>query len=224
MADNARKKEFCVTDDCLIVLTQPQIKYPSIGWREPHGFISFARAESRLLRECHPVAKAAYMVVKRMSNYFCQYNFFSSHIIKMALLWCLEEEDLKKYRSFNCSDEVNGCELLCLVQNILRKLRCFAAQDYVPFYFMPSCHQPVWLDEIYLKQVHMRLYQHGLTYKDLFSLSEQQSHDIVLQRMKILFTFSHVMYWTVLSEADELELFVPSTINPLCENSYDSDQ
>ena len=70
----------------------------------------------------------------------------------------------------------------------------------------------------------MRLYQHGLTYKDLFSLSEQQSYDTVLQRIKALFTFSHVMYWTVLSEADDLELFFPSTINPLRENSYDSDE
>ena len=129
-----------------------------------------------------------------------------------------------KYRSFNSSDEVDGCELLFLVQNILRKLLCFAAQDYVPSYFMPTCHQPVWISERYLKQFHMRLYQHGLTYKDLFTLREQQSYDKVLQSIKTLFTFSHVMYWTVLSEADELELFVPSTVNPLCENSYDSEQ
>ena len=142
----------------------------------------------------------------------------------MALLWCLDKKDLMKYRSFYGSDEVNGCELLCLVQKFLRKLLCFAAQDYVPSYFMPSCHQPVWLSERYLKQYHIRLYQHGLTYKDLFSLSEQQSHDRDLQSIKTLFTFSHVMYWTVLSEADELKLFVPSTMNPLYENSYDSDE
>jgi len=162
------------------------------------------------------------MVVKRLSKYFCQYEFFSSHVIKIALLWCLDKKDLMKYRSFNCSDEINGGELLCLVQNILRRLLCFAAQDYVPSYFMPSCHQPVWLSERYLKQFHMRLYQHGLTYKDLFSLSEQQSHDEVLQSIKTLFTFSHVMYWTVLTETDKFNVFVPSTINPLCENSYDS--
>jgi len=57
---NTRKKELCRADDCLIVLMQPHIKYPWIGWTEPYGLISFARAESRLLRECHPVAKAAY--------------------------------------------------------------------------------------------------------------------------------------------------------------------
>jgi len=71
----------------------------------------------------------------------------------------------------------------------------------------------------------MRLYQHGLTYKDLFSLNEQQSRDRVLQSIKTLFTYSHVMYWTVLSDTDELgKLFVPSTINPLREISYDSDE
>ena len=70
----------------------------------------------------------------------------------------------------------------------------------------------------------MHLYQHGLTYKDLFSLNEQRSRDEVLQSIKTLFTFSHLMYWTVLSESDELgKLFIPSSINPLREISYDSD-
>ena len=123
--DNAPKIELCTAGDCLIVFTQPHIMYPWITWTQPHGYISFARAESRLLRQCHPVAKAAYMVVKRMSKHFCQHEFFSSHTIKMALLWCLNKKDLMKYRSFNGSDEVRGCELLCLVQNILRRLLCF---------------------------------------------------------------------------------------------------
>ena len=141
-------------------------------------------------------------------------------------MWCLDKEDLTKYRSSNRDDEVNGCELLCLVQNILRRLLCFAAQDYVPCYFMPECHQPVWLKERYLKQYHMRLYQRGLTYKDLFSLNEQQSRDIVLRNIKTRFTFSHLMYWTVLSETDDElgKLFVPPTINPLREISYASDE
>jgi len=76
--------------------------------------------------------------------------------------------------SSNYSEKVNEDELLRWVQNILRHLLCFAAQDYVPSYFMPKCHQPVWLKERYLKQFHMRLYRHGLlTYTDLFSLNEQ---------------------------------------------------
>jgi len=221
--EDARRKELCREGECLIVFTQPQSKYPWIGWTEPHGFISFARAESRLLRECHPVAKAAYMVPKHMSQYYCQFKFCSSYVIKMALLWCLDEKEFTKYRSSDGSDEVEGGELLCLVQNILRRLLCFAAQDYVPAFFMPKYHQPVWLSERYLKQYHMRLYQHGLTYKDLFSLSVEQSHDEVLLSIKSMFTFSHVMYWSLLSDADagDLKLFVPSSINPLREISYD---
>jgi len=150
--DDARQKELCQTGDCLIVFAQPQNKYPWIGWTEPHGFISFAKAESRLLRECPLVVKTAYMVVKRMSEYFCQYKLFPSHSIKTALLWCLEEKDFTKYRSSCCSEEVDGDELLRLVQNIVRRLLCFAAQDYVPSYFLPKCHQPVWLSEKYLKR------------------------------------------------------------------------
>ena len=221
--ETARQRELCRPDECLIVFTQPQSKYPWIGWTQPRGFVSFAPAESRLLRDCHPVAKAAYMVVKRMSMYFCGSELFASHTIKMALLWCLDKKDLTKYRSSNRDDEINGHELLCLVQNILRRLLCFAAQDYVPSYFMEKCHQPVWPKERYLKQFHTRLYQHGLTYKDLFSLNEQQSRDRVLQSIKSLFTYSHIMYWTVLSDTDDLgKLFVPSTINPLREISYDA--
>jgi len=219
--EDAWKTELCRAGDCLIVFTQPQSKYPWIGWTQPHGFVSFARAESRLLRECHPVVKAAYIVVKRMSECFCQYKFFPSHIIKTALFWCLDEKDLLKYRSSDGSDGVQGDELLCLVQNILRRLLCFGAQDFVPDFFMPKLHRPVWHKERYLKQYHMRLYQHGLTYKDLFSLSRQQSHDEVLRSIKTMFTFSHIMYWSLLSETDDLKLFVPSAINPLFENSYD---
>jgi len=219
--DDARRRDLSQTGECLIVFTQPQNKYPWIGWTEPHGFISFARAESRLLHNHPPVVKAAYMVVKRMSKYFCPCEFFSSYVIKTALLWCLDEVGFSNCSSSGDSDEINGDELLSLVQKIFRRLLSFAAQDYCPSYFMPKCHQPVWIAERYLKQFHVRLYQHGLTYKALFSLNEQQSEDAWLQHIKSMFIFSHVMYWTVLSDNDELELFVPSTINPLAEISYD---
>jgi len=125
-----------------------------------------------------------------------------------------------KCSSPNYSDEVNADELLCWVRNILRRLLCFAAQDYVPSYFLPKCHQPVWLSENYLKQFHVRLYQRGLTsYTDLFSFEEPESVEFWLTDIKSLFICSHVMYWSVLSDDDELKLFVPSTINPLSENN-----
>ena len=218
--DDMHRKDLCETGDCHIVLTQPQLKYPWIGWTEPHGFISFARAESELLRGCPHVIKAAVMAVKRMSEYFCQYNFFSSHAIKTALFWCMDDVGFSSKRSTsNYNEEINADELLYWVQEIIRRLLCFAAQDYVPCYFMPKCHQPVWLVEKHLKQFHMRLFQHGLTsYTDLFSLNEQQSRDVLVNYFKSLFIFSHLMYWTVLSDDDELKLFIPSTINPLVEN------
>ena len=219
--DDMHRKDLCQTGDCLIVFTQPQIKYPWIGWTEPYGFISFARAESRLFRDYYPpVIRAACMVVKRMSKYFCQYEFFSSHVIKTALFWCVDEVELSSDSpSSNRSEEVNADELLFWVQKILRRLLRFAAEDYVPSYFMPKCHQPVWLKERYLKQFHMHLYRHGLlSYTDLFSLNEQQSRDYWLKYIKSVFICSHVMYWSVLSDDDQLELFVPSTVNPLTEN------
>jgi len=121
--------------------------------------------------------------------------------------------------SSNHSEDVNADELLFWVQKILRRLLRFAAQDYVPSYFMPKCHQPVWLVEKYLKQFDMYLYRHGLlSYTDLFSLNDQQSRDYWLKYIKSLFICNHLMYWSVLSDDDELELFVPSTINPLTEN------
>lgn len=155
-----------------------------------------------------------------MSKYFCQYAFFSSHVIKTALFWCLDEAETSSDCSLSdYSEDVNEDELLRWVQKILRRLLCFAAQDYVPCYFMPKCHQPVWLYERYLKQFHMRLYQRGLlTYTDLLSLNEQQSRDCLLKYIKSLFICSHLMYWSVLSHDDQLKLFIPPTINPLTEN------
>ena len=204
--------------DCQIVFMQPQNKHPWIGWTQPHGFISFGPAESRLIRDSPQLVRAAYMVVKRMSKYFCQYEFFSSHVIKTAVLWCLHSspEYLKKNSSL-----YNGRkDLLRLVQDILRRLLRFAAQDYVPSYFLPKCHQPVWLRERHLKQFHTHLYRQGMTYQDLFSLNKEQLRDNeVLRDIKALFTLSHFMYWTVLSDTDELGLFVPSDINPLPEVS-----
>ena len=219
--EDTRRLEPRQSGDCLIVFTQPQIKYPWIGWTEPHGFISFARAESRLLHNLPKVIKAAFMIIKRMSKYFCQYEFFSSYVIKTALFWCLDEDRSNRDcmpTSSDDNDEISEEELLRWVRKILRRLLCFAAQDYVPSYFMPKCHQPVWLEEKHLKQFHARLYRHGLTYKDLFSLNEQQSRDRMLQHIKAMFVFSHVMYWTLLSDSDELKLFVPSVINPLIED------
>jgi len=218
--ENARRQELCQKGECLIVFIQPQDKYPWVGWIEPHGFIAFARAESRLLRECPQVVKAAYMIVKLMSKHCYFRPLFSSHVIKTTLLWCLDDAGFSNCSSDN-SDEVNGDELLRLVQNILRRLLCFAAQDYVPSFFMPKCHQKVWLEEQYLKQFHANLYKRRLTYKDLFSMNEQQLHDRQLKKIKDMFINSHAMYWSVLSDTDELELFVSSTINPLYESSYD---
>jgi len=91
-------------------------------------------------------------------------------------------------------------------------------------FHLTSCqsvlHEPVWLVERYLNQFHMRLYQHGLlSYTDLFSLNEQQSRDYWLKYIKSLFIFIHVMFWTLLSNDDELKLFVPSAINPLTNNN-----
>jgi len=156
-----------------------------------------------------------------MSKYFCKYELFSSHVIKTALFWCMDDLGFSSHcSSINDSDEVNEDELLLWVQNIMRRLLCFAAQDYVPSFFLPKCCQPVWLEERYLKQFHMRLYRHGLlSYTDLFSLNEQQSRDSLLKYIKSLLILSHVMYWTVLSDDDELKLFVPSVINPLTENN-----
>jgi len=128
------------------------------------------------MHDCRRVVKAAYMVLKRMSKYFWEYQFFSSYVIKTALLWYLDEKNLLDYyRVPDGCNEVKGDELLGLVQNILRQLLCFAAQDYVPDFFMPQRHQPVWLYENYLKEYHMRLYQHELTYKDIFNL-KRNSH------------------------------------------------
>ena len=73
----------------------------------------------------------------------------------------------------------------------------FAAQDYYPSFFMPKCHQSVWLMERYLKQFHVRLYQRAIqTYTDLFRLNEQQSRGHWLKYIKSMF-IPDVLVWVV---------------------------
>ena len=68
----------------------------------------------------------------------------------------------------------------------------------------------------------MYLYRRGLAYKDLTMLIDEEyialGLDIELSYIKRTFIYSHVMYWSMLSDTDDLELFVPSTINPLTED------
>jgi len=107
--EDARRQDLCRTGECLIVFTQPQNKYPWVSWTEPHGFISFARAESRLMRECPQIVKAAYMVVKWMANHLHRFTLLlSSHVIKTALLWCLDD-----VRFRNCSSVMGLTEMSC---------------------------------------------------------------------------------------------------------------
>jgi len=41
--------------------------------------------------------------------------------------------------------------------------------------------------------------------------SQRQLREPVLERIESMFAFSHIMYWGVLSDTDELELFDSST-------------
>ena len=72
--DDMCREDLCQPGDCLIVFTQPQIKYPWIGWTQLYGFMTSAPAESRLLQDYPRVIKAAVMVVK--ADVFCQYEFY----------------------------------------------------------------------------------------------------------------------------------------------------
>jgi len=155
-----------------VVFDQPQDKYSWIGWTEPHATITFARTESDKIQTSPPVIKATYMVCKRIIKYFTHKQYFTSNVLKTAVLYCIAEADLSQCSSSEFTKE----ELLQWVQQVLHQLLQFAIQDYVLCYSLPKLQLPVWKFENYLKFSHTRVHLHGLTFQDFFETDFFERH------------------------------------------------
>jgi len=168
------------SSDCNFVFDRPRRQHGATHSMKPYARISFARGESRLIRESPPVVRAAYMVAKQIITYLFTFlkdkvirtNQFSSHTLKIATLWSLE--DVKNSSQSGVSSEndysqLDSHQLQRQVEAIFRHLWQFSVKDFVPSFFMPSLHVSVWEFEKFPKYSHTFLRRTYSDYRKLFS-------------------------------------------------------
>ena len=215
---------------CHMVLVQPHWTYPWMPWSQTSAMISFTRAESLLVRDSLPVVRNAYMIVKHMAKYFSNDIWFSSHVVKTAVLLIMEEEGLttnssapaakdriiQLKRESVTSDGVCSEELRKWVRKVTGRLLRFAVQDFAPSFPIRSFHLPVWHNfEPYPMFSRMCLQRHRLSYNDLMTdsfcsdIKNGRVGDFQLVNIQRAFVCSHLMHWSVQSDNEELRLHLP---------------
>ena len=199
---------------CMFVFAQPSKIYRAASYSNTSAMVSFAFAESRLIRSCPSVIKAAYMVCKWLINNYCDslpsLCEFSSHSLKTAVLVVLSAS-AQKPLTYGSYDDIDAEELTKWVGNICGCLVRFAVQDSVPSFFIPSFHKPVWKFERFQKFSSFRSRCSGMDYKEIVD-----SHPIGIAwcsaplRFREYglwgFALTYLIYWSVLKEGTEMKV------------------
>ena len=92
---------------------------------KPYARISFALAESRLVRDSPPVVRAAFMVAKQIISK--DYAKISSHTLKIATLWSMADAQncsQSGVSSENDYSQLDSHQLQRQVEAIFRQLSC----------------------------------------------------------------------------------------------------
>ena len=119
--------------------------------------VSFSYAESRLMRICPPLFKAAYMIGKWLMNKAVRSStdanertsdlFFSSHLLKTAVWKTITDEaNEMPTSSRNVNDDYDDLEagqLTETVRKVFKVVLGIAYDDYVTSILMPSVRLPV---------------------------------------------------------------------------------
>ena len=159
------------SNDCNFVFDQPHRQHGAT--QMPDARISFARAESRLIRDSPPVVRAAFMVAKQITcSRHSVFARFSSHTLKMATLWSVEDAQNSSQNSVSSENDysqLDSHQLQRQVEAIFRRLWQFSVQDFVPSFFMPSLQVAVWKFEEFPKYSHTFLRRIDSDYRKLFS-------------------------------------------------------
>ena len=217
---------------CTFVFAQPSSVYEAARYSDTSARVSFAVAESRLMRCCPPVVKAAYMVGKWLLDNESRNDLsvnkasdllFSSHVLKTALFFSIEETSqmsmrqnkLKKtciprrisrdvhnekssgvqHSDGSMYKDVNHEELTSWVRQIFQRLLTIAYQDYVPTFFMPSFRLPVWKFEKFVGYCRRRCVDYEVIFDSLTSPDDELS-----KKVEYSFAVCHLLYWSLMEE------------------------
>ena len=171
--------------------------------------MSFAIAESRLMKKCPPVLKAAYMIAKVLQSYTTK-SMYSSYVLKTASLMTYAECIIGNGHFNSEQSEFSDEELTLCVRRVLQKLAVFVQQDAVPLFFLPTFMLKLWKFEEYLKFSHQRLQRLGLNYEQIFNVVVSTgSRDPWTEKIERGFALSHLLFWSVLEEGNDIRIDFP---------------
>lgn len=192
-------------DKCVLIVDQPQRKYPWVPFSDPFVRISFAPWESHTVAMCPPAARAAYLVGKQILRKDPTQTF----ALKTSLLYSIEALSGRTCgdQSHAVDEEVTSEELSLWVRTLFKCYLLFFLQDFVPCYFMPAFSMPF---EGRMKSKHMR--NHSLGYGDKAILLDLPYFD---EYSTYLNTWCY--YWSVCG-SDQVEVdFQLPILQPLTE-------
>jgi hypothetical protein len=164
------------TGGCHLILDGPHKLYPWMSNGSiPYACISFARAESHVIRSASPAAKAAFMISKHIIVEFRLFHdfgmLFTTHLLKIALFHCLASKARDKtkrtsYWSSECKSQNNAqCKITLanplsrdysnlinhdlyeLISQLFFHVLQLRRQCIVPSYFLTGYRKALFCDE-----------------------------------------------------------------------------
>ena len=156
------------SDGCHLVFDEPHKLYPWISSSSiPYARISFARAESRVIHNAPPLAKAAFMIGKHLASLRKgAEDDTASQTLKVSLLHCLASAArCNTRRASSWSRDYNDLphqELNAMVGRLLFSLLQLCRQDFMPTYFLPQHFLSPFCQSKWLREPSMRLWSAGV--------------------------------------------------------------
>ena len=153
------------SDGCHLVFDEPHRLYPWISSSSiPYARISFARAESRIIHNAPPLAKAAFMIGKHLASF--RKDNTASHTLKVSLLHCLASAArCNTRRASSWSRDYNDLsqqELYTMVGRLLFSLLQLCRQDFMQTYFLPQHFLLPFCEIHWLRESSIRLWIAGV--------------------------------------------------------------
>ena len=188
---------------CILVFSQPNRVYEGIRYSRTSARVSYAIAESRLIKSCPPVVKAAYMIGKVLQKYTTE-SMFSSYVLKTAVLLSVAEVFTSCKDLNQAPSNVDPKVLTDWIRRILSHLFAFALHDDVPTFFMPTFLLPVWKFESYVQFTKLSLQRRDLDYLDCGAEFGDIGRGVAL---------IHLLYWSVLEDGADIVVKLPDISN-----------
>ena len=198
--------------DCSLIFAPPNSVHRMKRHSEKFAKVSFADAESHLIKVSPPVVRAAFMICKWLVSDPPKSSFVpSSHVLKTAVLLCLAEMNKipKPGAIWNEDYEyLDDEEITQWVRQILHRLLNFARQDFVPTFLMPSFRLSVWHCEQFLYSANSSIRRYGIDFDEIVKRNYWSRANHLLQ-VTCAVAFNHLLYWSVLEEGSSTRVEYP---------------